>query len=78
MQLTIVNAVPLISASAFWATKVENKGESAITTIPQKSKKPINKTEEDKPNTKGESRQQIPEHNSAIKAVHLAPKSIEI
>ena len=40
MQLTIVKAVPFISASAFCATKVEKRGESAMTTNPQKMRNP--------------------------------------
>ena len=39
IQFTMVNAVPLYFGMAFCATNVENKGESAITTIPQKIKK---------------------------------------
>lgn len=40
IQFTMVNAVPLFAASALPATSVENKGESAITTIPQNNKNP--------------------------------------
>jgi hypothetical protein len=43
MQLTIVKAVPFDSVGAFWATKVEKRGESAITAIPQIIRKPINR-----------------------------------
>jgi len=39
MQFTIVSAVPVISLGAFLATNVERSGESAITTIPQKTRK---------------------------------------
>ena len=39
IQFTMVKAVPLILASALFATKVENRGESAITTNPQKKRK---------------------------------------
>ena len=39
IQFTIVRAVPLNSGDALWATKVENRGESAMTTMPQKSRK---------------------------------------
>lgn len=60
IQLTMVNAVPLIFTGALAATKVENCGESAMTTIPQKSKKEINKTGE-KFHTKGDKRQHNPE-----------------
>ena len=38
IHVTIVIAVPLIDATAFWATIDENRGESAITTNPQKIK----------------------------------------
>ena len=40
IELTIVKAVPLNSDSALLATRVENKGESATTTIPQKIRNP--------------------------------------
>ncbi len=39
MELTIVNAVPLDAAGALRATRVENRGESATTIIPQKIRK---------------------------------------
>ena len=69
---TNVNAVPLFSASAFWATRVENIGESAITAIPQivKNNKKIGV-----PNKKaiGEMKQQTPEINKNIAADFLAP-----
>lgn len=39
IQFTIVKAVPFILASALFATNVENRGESAITTNPQKNRK---------------------------------------
>ena len=42
IQFTIVKAVPLFFEGAFFATNVENSGESAITTIPQKIRKIIN------------------------------------
>ena len=56
-QFTIVNAVPLISASALLATIVENKGESAITNIPHKSKKSILIVNGKYVNTIGQSKQ---------------------
>ena len=37
IELTMVRTVPLFSATALLATKVENKGESATTVIPQKA-----------------------------------------
>ena len=42
MQLTKVITDPLISCGAFCAIKVENKGESAMTTIDQKQIKKQN------------------------------------
>ena len=35
IQFTMVNELPLIALGAFCATRVENKGESAITENPQ-------------------------------------------
>ena len=43
IQVTMVNAVPFKPAGAFCATSVENMGESAITTNPQKMMKTKNK-----------------------------------
>ena len=43
IQFTMVNAVPFNFGMAFCATRVENKGESAMTTIPQNNKNPKNK-----------------------------------
>ena len=43
IQFTMVNAVPFSFEFEFCATKVENRGESAITTNPQKNKKITNK-----------------------------------
>ena len=42
IQLTMVNAVPFESELMLCATRVENSGESAITAIPQITKKPKN------------------------------------
>ena len=41
IQFTIVNAVPLSCGVVLFATRLENKGESAITLIPQIIKKMI-------------------------------------
>lgn len=73
MQLTIVSAVPLISAFAFCATSVEKSGESAMTTIPQKRRNPMNMNSCSKAKTNGEARQQAQERQSAIKAVRFVP-----
>ena len=78
IQLTIVKAVPLSFDGAFWATKVENKGESAITTIPQNSKKTINKFLFATWNRKGAAIQQIQDKNKKLKAVFLMPIFCEI
>ena len=43
IQVTIVKAVPFDAAGAYWATIVENIGESAITNKPQKIRKGINR-----------------------------------
>lgn len=47
MQLTMVSEVPLDCGGALCATKVENKGESAITTMPQHTRNDINKQADD-------------------------------
>jgi len=78
MQLTIVSAVPLILASAFWATRVENIGESAMTTIPQNNKKLTNRISELILKTKGETKQHRHDKSNAKKAVILAPIRCEI
>lgn len=76
MQETIVNAVPFISEDAFWATKVEKSGESAITTMPQKSKKQIKKFDELLLKSKGEIRQQQHDKNKASKAILFVPNDL--
>lgn len=43
-QFIMVSAVPFISVDAFCATRVENNGESAMTTIPQKMRKATKST----------------------------------
>lgn len=73
IQLTMVNAVPLSSGMAFWATKVENKGESAITTIPQNTKKTKKSSRFPVKKTMGSKRQQHPESKRAVRAVFLVP-----
>lgn len=46
IQFTMVKAVPLELAVAVFATRVENNGESAMTTKPQKIKNPIRRISE--------------------------------
>lgn len=65
MDVTIVIAVPRIDGGAFLATNVDSKGESAITTIPQKHRKEIMIITDDVSKTRGIIIQQIPEHRSA-------------
>ena len=70
IQFTIVKAVPFDSASVFRATSVENNGESAITTIPQKIRNPINTYSESTKKNRGETRQHPQDKSNATKAVH--------
>ena len=72
IQVTMVNAVPLACGGAFWATNVENKGESAMTTMPQKKRKIIN-GKMDVQLKIGDNKQQIPERERKILADLRAP-----
>ena len=74
IQFTIVSAVPLLCGSVFCATKVENRGESAMTTIPQKTRHPMNTISEDIIKINGDIRQHIQESSSAVKAIFFVPK----
>ena len=78
IQLTMVSAVPFSSAGAFWATRVENNGESAITTMPQNIRNPTNKLGDPLSKTIGETKQHAPDKNNAIKAVRLVPTISDI
>ena len=73
IQLTMVREVPLDSSGAFWAIKVENKGESAITVIPQINKKARSKTTEFENKNKGEAKQHMPDKSNDMIAIFLAP-----
>ena len=77
IQFTIVSAVPCISAVTFLATRVENRGESIITTIPQKSRKPRKTLSDSVVNIQGESRQQPQDKSSAVNAICLVPMICE-
>lgn len=77
IQFTIVSAVPFISGEALLATRVENRGESAITTIPQKSIKPRNKYSDSKPKAQGEKTQHPRDKRRAVKAVDFTPALCE-
>ena len=78
IEFTMVSAVPLISGGAFLATRVENKGESATTTTPQKHKKVIRTGAEACRKIKGNAMQHIPDKNKAVVAVFFTPKISEI
>jgi hypothetical protein len=65
IQFTIVSAVPFDSATVFCAIRVENKGESAITTIPQNIREKIKNQMESMKKSKGEKRQHVPDRSNA-------------
>ena len=71
---TMVSAVPFDSAKVLFATKVENKGESAITTMPQKVRIPIKIRLESIKKNKGEKTQHTQDKNKASVAVLFNPK----
>src|SRR5215211_691213 len=77
IQLTIVSEVPLSSAGAFWATRVENRGESAMTTKLQKNRKVISVGNELLKSNNGESRQHTQESDRAMVAIFFVPKYCE-
>ncbi len=74
MQFTTVNAVPRALEGACFATIVENRGESATTTMPQKSKKIIKSHSEVCQNIKGEMMQHAAESSKAPAALFLVPQ----
>ena len=74
IQLTKVSDEPFTSAGAFWATIVENIGESAITTILQKVRNIKSAITELLFNIKGEMIQLKQESSNAAAAVLPAPK----
>ena len=74
MQFTIVREVPLDSSGAFCATRVENRGESAMTTNPQKNKKLIKRTTEWEKRKSGEIIQHKQDKNNATVAVFFMPR----
>ena len=73
MQFTMVRAVPFDSAGALRATKVENKGESATTTIPQNKRNATMIMIESLPSINGDATQQRHDKSKATAAVFLAP-----
>lgn len=76
-QLTKVSAVPLYSEGVAWATNVENWGESAVTNIPQISRKPIQRKTGESGSIQSR-RQQIPDPTNENKATVLDPFLTEI
>ncbi len=78
MQLTMVKAVPLTAAGAFCATRVENKGESAMTTIPQNKRNNIKIGVGACSNSKEEIKQQQPDKNKETAAIRFTPLRCEI
>ncbi len=77
IQFTIVNDEPLYAGTADCATKVENNGESAITTMLQKNKKAKNISGEAPYKNRGDNKQQHPESAKAVDAIFFAPNRLE-
>ena len=76
-QFTMVRAVPLDSSGAFCATNVENKGESAMTTNPQKKRKLIKAETERLSKNKGEPQQHKQDKHKEMVATRLTPNRCE-
>ena len=76
IDVLIVKAVPFDSGGAECATNVENCGESVVTEIPH-TNIIVRKKIKDNWNKKGDSRQQIKEIASALKAIFLFVKYCE-
>ena len=74
IQLTIVSEVPLASSATFCATRVENNGESAITTNPQKNKNAMSSGVALLSKKNGDSKQQQQDKHKAMVAILFAPK----
>lgn len=77
MQFTIVRNVPLDSPGTLCATSVENIGESAATTNPQKIRKAIKSQTELLNKIKGENMQHAHDRDRATAAIFFAPKRCE-
>ena len=73
IQLTIVSAVPINCVGAFLATNVENSGESAITTMPQSTRKEIKSRGELSEKDQGEMIQQQQDKKRALYATFRMP-----
>src|SRR5258708_36753820 len=77
IPFTIDSDVPLESSGAFCATNVENKGESAITTNPQKERKLISVETELLNKNNGETQQHKHDKNNEMVAIFLTPNHCE-
>ena len=73
IQFTIVKDVPIVSPGALRATRVENMGESAITTSPQNIRKVTRTITELLNKISGEIIQQMKDKNNAAVATFFAP-----
>ena len=73
MLFTMVNEVPFDWAGAFWATRVENRGESAITAMLHINRNINNRVFEGFKSINGDIRQHNPDMVSAMEATFLAP-----
>ena len=77
IQLTMVNEVPLDSPGAFCATSVENRGESAITTNPQKKRNAISTERELLNRNRGETQQHKQDKSKEMVAIFFTPNCWE-
>ena len=73
MLFTMVRAVPRTSGVVRWATRVEKRGESAITTSPQKNKKAISNVSDSLNRNRGEVTQHKQDNNKNRVANFFAP-----
>ena len=78
IQVTIVKEEPFSSVTTFCATRVENKGESAITAILHTSKKRIKTINESFNKKRGEIRQHRQEIAKDKVATFLVPNLLAI
>ena len=72
IQLTKVSEEPFTSGGAFWAIRVENMGESAMTTTLQKHRNVTSPVTELHINSSGDIIQQLNDNSKAMMAVFLA------
>ena len=77
IQFTMVSEAPLEISAACRATKVENSGESAITTNPQNNKKLVSNAVDELNKNKGESKQHRQDNDRAMAAIFFSPNLCE-